>query len=138
MIHEDWHTHEQQQNVRSNDAKNSHTLHAPYEFMKGQEVSITLYQETYDRAWVVSMLLAIKKAIKKLFSAPWYLSKNFICHFITTLKRFHVVIHGYTASFSIRSCFYELTSFFISRTKQIYAKTLTFSESAFKLKIKSA
>ena len=138
MIHEDWHTHEQQQNVRSNDAKNSHTLHAPYEFMKGQEVSITLYQETYDRACVVSMLLAIKKAIKKLFSAPWYLSKNFICHFITTLKRFHVVIHSYTASFSIRPCFYELTSFFISRTKQIYAKTLTFSESAFKLKIKSA
>ena len=70
MILEDWHTHEQQQNVRSNDAKNSHTLHAPYEFMKGQEAIITLYQEICDWACVVSMLLAIKKPIKKLFSAP--------------------------------------------------------------------
>ena len=35
-------------------------------------------------------------------------------------------------------CFYETNSIFISRTIEIYAKTLTVSESAFKLKIMSA
>ena len=32
----------------------------------------------------------------------------------------------------------KLTTFFISRTKQIYAKTLTVSERAFKIKVMSA
>ena len=38
------------------------------------------------------------------------------------MKRFHIVTHSYTASFSVKTHLMKLTTSFISRIKQIYAK----------------
>ena len=59
----------------------------------------------------------------------------YIIHAIT-LERFHIVAHSFAASFSIKTSFMKLTSYFISKTKQIYAKTLTVLESTFKMRAK--
>ena len=59
----------------------------------------------------------------------------YIIHAIT-LERFHIVAHSFAASFSIKTSFMKLTSYFISKTKQIYAKTLTILESTFKMRAK--
>ena len=56
-----------------------------------------------------------------------------------TLERFHIVTHSWAGSFSIKTCFFmKLRTFFISRTKQIYAKAITVCESTFKIKAMSA
>ena len=96
--------------------------------MKHHEASITFHQETWHQACLVFMLLTLKKA-KNLFSALRYLSKNFI--YYIALERLHIVTHSYTASFSIKM---KLITFFISKTKQIYAKTLTVPKNTFKIK----
>ena len=53
-----------------------------------------------------------------------------------TLQCFHIVMHCCAGSFSIK-VHIKLTIFFISKTKQICAETLTVSESTFKLKAMS-
>ena len=40
------------------------------------------------------------------------------------LERFRIVTHSYVASYSIKTCFYETNSIYISKTKQNYTKPL--------------
>ena len=89
--------------------------------MKGHETNFIFHQKTRHQACLIFMPFQFKKTTKKnLFSTLWYLSKSFICYIIRaiTLKQVHIVTHSYTASFSIRICFYETNkknffSFFI-------------------------
>ena len=121
---EDWDTHAQQQYVRLNDAKNPHILFVPhkrpwnkyYFLLKNMAPGL-------PRFYVISTW---KGYCKNLFSTLWCLSKNLIDSIICaiTVERFQIVTH--------------ITTFFTSRTKQIYAKTLTVFESTFKIKPTSA
>ena len=64
------------------------------------------------------------------------MSKNLV-YYITSaiaLERFHIFTHSYTASFSIKTHFMKLATFFISKTKQNYAEILTVPESTIKIK----
>ena len=48
--------------------------------MKGDEISITFLKKTWHQGCPVFILLAFKKAIKKLAFYNRYLRKNFTCH----------------------------------------------------------
>ena len=57
---------------------------------------------------------------------------------VIALERFHIVTHSGAAHFQQKRVFIKFTAFFISRTKQIYAKTKNIvSESILKMKVKS-
>ena len=73
-----------------------------------------------------------------------FYNKKFICnvmHYIIlviALERFHIIMHSGAAHFKQKCVFIKFTTFFISRTKQIYAKTKNVvSESILKMKVKS-
>ena len=54
------------------------------------------------------------------------------------LERFHIVTHSGAAHFQQKRVFIKFTTFFISRTKQVYAKTKNVvSESVLKMKVRS-
>ena len=91
--------------------------------MKGHEARITFHHEPWHQAFLVWMLLALEKATAKT-STLWYFIPAIV------LELFHLVTHSYAASFSIKKhIFMKLT-----KTKQIYALTLTVPKSAFEIK----
>ena len=64
--------------------------------------------------------------------------KNVNCHFIALIimKRFLKFMYLYVASFSIRTCFYETSSVFYLKYKKYFHKTISFSESSIKIKVR--
>ena len=105
--------------------------------MKSYEAEITFHQETWHQICLSVMLLALQKATAKSYFLHidiWL--KTLLYYIIRTiaLERFHIVTHSYVVSFSIRMLLMKLTTFFVSKTKQIYTKTLTVPESAFEIK----
>ena len=71
--------------------------------MKDHEASITFKKKTQDQACLIFMSFALKKTTKKTFLLHLH---------AIILKRFHIVMHSYTALFSIRTLFYETNNIF--------------------------
>ena len=116
MMAKDWHTHAQPQYIRSNDGK-THMFRLCH--MIGHETSITFHRKTWQGACLVFMLSSLKKATTKtyfLYYDIWVktLKVKSVYHIIhaITLGCFHIVVHGYVASFLIKTCFYETITIF--------------------------
>ena len=71
--------------------KKVHIFHLLY--LKGHETSTTFHR---------------KRLAQNMLFTRWYLSKKIIYYIVCaiTLESFHIVIHRYTATFSIKTCFY--------------------------------
>ena len=81
--------------------------------MKGHEASITFHRKTWHGLASSSCYEHLKRPTKKLIFCFMKL-EYFVCHIIRaiTLKHFHMVMHSYTASFSIRTHFYKTNKIF--------------------------
>ena len=105
--------------------------------MKGCETSINFHKKTWHQTchvFMLFMLLAHNKVTttKTYFLYHGILVNTNILHYMC----YYTVMFpcSNTALFQSKRIFMKLTNFFVSRTKQIYAKTLTVSESTFKVK----
>ena len=129
MMAEDWHTHVQQQYIILNDTNNSHISFVPHERLWSKC--------NFSSKNSAHMLLALELATAKIY---------FLCYGIlvkTLYTTLYVLLHWNVSTCVTQPRFHQkcvlmkLTTFFISKAKQIYAKTLTVFESAFKIKIMS-
>ena len=93
MMVEDWHTHAQQQYVRSNDAKNSNISLVPHERPWSKCYFLSKNKAPYLSFFV--MLLDLKKA-KTFFYTIIFEQKLYLPHYIraTTLERFHALLRS--------------------------------------------
>ena len=87
----------------------------------------------------VFMMLTVKKTTPMLIFCNMKLYKH-VPHYIIlviALERFRIVTYSFAARFEQKRVFIKFTTFFISRTKQIYTKLINVSESILKIKMKS-